>query len=399
VIVDEQDQVRLIDFGIAKPFRSDRRADTVQLGTIGFAAPEQFQSARTDRRTDLFTLGAVMYYLLSGGSYYFAARMPITAFRNDLPPSLVGLVDRLLRTDPNERVQTAEEVVDVLAALEYEASVVVGDRDDTLADSNPAVRLAQSQITPMLIIVGSLYPGAGATMVGTSLARALHRRKLPHAYVEYPNNPPDLYRLLYGEKRAPRHYRFCDEVILCETGLPAYRRWTEGATEWVPASPEGLPRPWELKDSRRLLRLVDAPLALVDISDAWRDEAVNALCRQADAILVVTDSNPSKMYRPQVARIIETLVELRNGEIPLHLVTNRDLPLKGRNQWLSSLFISPTCCFPELDASRVVQCQWQGKLCADEREFLDMIDGSLDPLLRSLPLLDLAGGVTITRVE
>ncbi|WP_217563320.1 protein kinase, partial [Paenibacillus sp. GbtcB18] len=67
IMIDGQEQVRLIDFGIARDFKSGRQADTVQIGTGGFAAPEQFQQTQTNRRTNLYSLGAVLYYLLSGG--------------------------------------------------------------------------------------------------------------------------------------------------------------------------------------------------------------------------------------------------------------------------------------------------------------------------------------------
>jgi serine/threonine protein kinase len=71
VMINEHDRVRLIDFGVARHFTLGKHADTLQLGTIGFAAPEQLVSAQTDFRSDLYTLGAMMYYLLSRGQYMY----------------------------------------------------------------------------------------------------------------------------------------------------------------------------------------------------------------------------------------------------------------------------------------------------------------------------------------
>ncbi|QGS68911.1 protein kinase [Oceanobacillus sp. 143] len=54
--------IKLIDFGIARRFQDNLLHDTVQVGTVGFAAPEQFEKKQTDSRTDLFSLGP--YYII-----------------------------------------------------------------------------------------------------------------------------------------------------------------------------------------------------------------------------------------------------------------------------------------------------------------------------------------------
>jgi serine/threonine-protein kinase len=389
VLIDERNQVRLIDFGIARSFIEGKRSDTMPIGTIGFAAPEQFESAQSDRRTDLFALGALMYYLLSGGKYYHAVRRPLSELRGDLPRRLLELTDQLLRTNPDERIQTAEQIVETLNALlsefAYERPQSFEDRaESSLRPSFSYSHDFNTQQKTSILLIGSLYPGAGATMIGTSLARALSRHQIAQAYIEYPGNPPDLYQLLYGEKHAPRHYRFCDDLIIRDADPGTYRGWFDGLTEWVPASPDGSPRPWEPTDNGKLLRLVDSPVMLIDVANLWREEPVRELCRMAAAIIVVSDTNPGKMYRPQAARTIETLLEQQSRGTPLHLIANRDMPLKGRKQWLSSLFIPPICCFPELDSARVVQCQWQGKLCSDDSTIGEAIQASFKPLLSAL---------------
>ncbi|MCC2687135.1 MAG: hypothetical protein K0R75_4034 [Paenibacillaceae bacterium] len=386
VLIDERNQVRLIDFGIARSYTAGKLSDTVPIGTIGFAAPEQFDSAQSDRRTDLFTLGALMYYLLSGGKYYYATRQPLSSMRGDLPGQLADLVDRLLRTNPDERYQTAEQVVEALTVL---LPIVVNKYAQNINDRaelpmHPVLPETDTLQKPSIILIGGLYPGAGATMIGTYLARELNRRRVAHAYIEYPGNPPDLYRLLYGEKHAPRHYRFCDDLIVHNADPGKYRRWFDGLTEWVPGSPDGLPRPWESEDNKKLLSLFESPVKIVDVASLWCEDSVRDLCRQAAAIIAVTDTNPSKMYRPQVTRTIETLLEQQSLGTPLYLIANRDIALKGRKQWLSSLFIPPICCFPELDAAQVVHSQWQGKLCADDRDIGAATRASLDPLLQAI---------------
>jgi hypothetical protein len=67
IMLDQQGQVKLIDFGIARLFNPAKKTDTVHLGTIGFAPPEQYeaQGGATDTRSDIYALGATLHYLLT----------------------------------------------------------------------------------------------------------------------------------------------------------------------------------------------------------------------------------------------------------------------------------------------------------------------------------------------
>ena len=66
VIRMQNGHIKLIDFGIAKKYSQDTTRDTTQFGTRGYAAPEQFGFSKADVRTDIFSLGVSMYYLLTG---------------------------------------------------------------------------------------------------------------------------------------------------------------------------------------------------------------------------------------------------------------------------------------------------------------------------------------------
>src|SRR5947199_3936032 len=59
-------QLYLIDFGIARYFKPGQAKDTVALGSLGYAAPEQYGTAQTTPRADIYSLGAVLHQLLTG---------------------------------------------------------------------------------------------------------------------------------------------------------------------------------------------------------------------------------------------------------------------------------------------------------------------------------------------
>lgn len=64
VILTNENQVKLIDFDIARIYQPGKNHDTVMMGTEGYAAPEQFGFGQTDARTDIYGLGALLNYLL-----------------------------------------------------------------------------------------------------------------------------------------------------------------------------------------------------------------------------------------------------------------------------------------------------------------------------------------------
>jgi len=66
VIVRRDGGLKLIDFGIARFFKPWKGHDTVQLGTPGYAAPEQYGQGQTDSRSDVYSLGVLLHQLLTG---------------------------------------------------------------------------------------------------------------------------------------------------------------------------------------------------------------------------------------------------------------------------------------------------------------------------------------------
>jgi serine/threonine protein kinase len=127
-------QVRIIDFGLARGAEPDAQftqAGTV-IGTPAYMAPEQATSAAVDARCDLFSLGAVLYRAATGKSPFgdrdtlailnaLATRTPVPPHRivPSLPRMFSGLAMRLLAREPDDRPQSAREVVEAIEALEH----------------------------------------------------------------------------------------------------------------------------------------------------------------------------------------------------------------------------------------------------------------------------------------
>jgi serine/threonine protein kinase len=65
ILVDEHNKVFLFDFGTSRRYKPGKEKDTIALGTPGFAAPEQYGKAQTDCRADIYSFGALLYYILT----------------------------------------------------------------------------------------------------------------------------------------------------------------------------------------------------------------------------------------------------------------------------------------------------------------------------------------------
>jgi serine/threonine protein kinase len=126
IMVDDQRRARVMDFGLVKPLDAGDSTLTGTgkiVGTYRYMSPEQVQGKTVDERSDLYSLGVILYELLSARPP-FMARDPAELWReilNERPPPLAAvnpeaepvlarITDRLLEKEPGRRYRTADDV-------------------------------------------------------------------------------------------------------------------------------------------------------------------------------------------------------------------------------------------------------------------------------------------------
>jgi serine/threonine protein kinase/lipoprotein NlpI len=122
VMMSENGHIYLIDFGIARVFKPGQSHDTVALGSPGYAAPEQYGKTQSTPRSDIYSLGALLHFLLTGVDpsdqpFFFR---PATQLNPNVPNELEDLLRHMLDMTASNRPESAQEVVSVLRHVDQQ---------------------------------------------------------------------------------------------------------------------------------------------------------------------------------------------------------------------------------------------------------------------------------------
>jgi serine/threonine protein kinase len=191
VIVNMHDEAILMDFGIVKLLGGTTHTATgAVVGTARYMSPEQIKGERVDERSDLYSLGVMLFEMLGGRAPYEAdsamtlmmmhVKDPvpdISKLRKDVPADIVRIVNKALAKDPNQRWQTAGELVKALRQANL--SVLAG-ADATLLE--PAIRLQSTTPAPQ-------PPETAKVLTNTPIATTQHPIQAPPIAPAKKGNP------------------------------------------------------------------------------------------------------------------------------------------------------------------------------------------------------------------
>ena len=148
IMLTEKDQAKITDFGLAKlSWGADLTKTSTIMGTVAYMSPEQAKGEKADHRSDIWSLGAMFYEMLSGEHPFMKDQeqalifailnnkpTPLSLLRSDIPAHLEQVIDNALAKKLSERYQNIQEMIQDLkqsiAVLKTEKSIAVLPFDD-----------------------------------------------------------------------------------------------------------------------------------------------------------------------------------------------------------------------------------------------------------------------------
>jgi tetratricopeptide (TPR) repeat protein len=198
-------RVLVMDFGLARSVVDDGMTRTgAMLGTMEYMSPEQAQAKELDARSDIFTIGLIIYEMLSGTTPYQAESaiasllkrtqtraIPISDIDKNVPGALSNIVSKCLERDPANRYQSAGDLLNDLWAVQGRSGATRVSASSTRLWMNRVREVQWLQVLALLVLVMAL--GAGAIWYlgrGKSTVQKTHE-PLSVLVADFQNNTSD----------------------------------------------------------------------------------------------------------------------------------------------------------------------------------------------------------------
>ena len=150
IILNNEEHIKIMDFGLAKRkgiVKLTQSSSTI-LGTLPYSSPENIKGFESDARTDIWSLGVLLYELLTGtfpfkAEYDAALMYSIMNIEPDLSEEkftnkgLIQLIEGLLQKDREKRIQTAREVIQALLTIKDKGKINLSTKE--INSPNPAL--------------------------------------------------------------------------------------------------------------------------------------------------------------------------------------------------------------------------------------------------------------------
>lgn len=180
VLLSQQGEVLLTDFGVARAISGASQQHSAVKGKVPYMSPEQLRNDSVDGRSDLFSLGVVLYESLSGSRPYDAGNDPATIMRilkgertsirelvRGAPPELCDVIDSLIEPERDDRPSSAAELLTALDSLapspksQRELGAIASElHREALARERRSIAVSETEREPLGQVESGVLPSA-----------------------------------------------------------------------------------------------------------------------------------------------------------------------------------------------------------------------------------------------
>lgn len=108
IMLDRSTHIHLIDFGISKRYEAKENTNRIYSGTTSYSSPEQLNGDECDRRSDIYSLGGVMYFMAEGHDPEVNGER---SYKRSTPEGLINIIEKAMEKDREDRYSSIEEIV------------------------------------------------------------------------------------------------------------------------------------------------------------------------------------------------------------------------------------------------------------------------------------------------
>lgn len=358
IMLTEGNKIKFVDFGIAREYKYSSNTDTVLIGTRGYAAPEQYGLGQSDIRTDIYSFGVTLYYLISGNNLSSPYKVLSLKEYGNYSDSLENIIEKCIRIQPDERYQSVTEIKEELLQM--------------IDTKKSQVQRVYSVIKQKTIGVMSLTKRAGSTFFATNLAAALGDKNLLISLIELPYDNPYIYDLVgisnYNELT---YYSILNEINN-NKNVERDRITTINNIMFLVRDPtRGKIDNWD--DNKTMKLIYSAKESLISIVDIGHNyDKIESLLPEFDLIYVIYDAMPPDLMANY--GVLEKIESHNRKYNNIRYVLNNDNAGINRRSLNNYLGIKPNVTIPRLPAELMYRSAYKKKFPYQEKKLKSIFD-------------------------